>query len=93
MHSYFLSDLHLSPEHPEISAAFIQFLTSQAPSADKVYILGDLFESAVKRKLGVKDTGTLMPGHGGLLDRLDSLMAAVLGAAITLAIFPNIWAG
>ncbi len=54
-------------------------------------VSGDLFESGIKRKLDVKDTGTLMPGHGGLLDRLDSLMAAVLGAAIILSIFPNIW--
>lgn len=54
-------------------------------------VLGDLFESGIKRKLDVKDTGGLMPGHGGLLDRMDSLMAAILGAAIVLSVFPGIW--
>jgi phosphatidate cytidylyltransferase len=44
--------------------------------------LGDLFESAVKRRFGVKDSGHIIPGHGGLLDRLDGFVAAVVLAAI-----------
>jgi phosphatidate cytidylyltransferase len=44
--------------------------------------LGDLFESGVKRRFGVKDSSHIIPGHGGLLDRLDGFVAAVVLAAV-----------
>ncbi|QBX37946.1 phosphatidate cytidylyltransferase [Brevundimonas sp. S30B] len=48
---------------------------------------GDLWESALKRRFGVKDAGAIIPGHGGLLDRVDGLMFAIVVVAAGRALF------
>jgi phosphatidate cytidylyltransferase len=68
--------LRLMTLRPAVFAVLIGFI-SQA---------GDLFESQLKRHFGVKDSGTMIPGHGGLLDRLDAVLTAAPATALLVLI-------
>ena len=78
----------MSIHHPLIGP-FIEFgfmrqalLGCVALALSAVAHLGDLAESWVKRRFGTKDTGGLIPGHGGVLDRMDSMFAASVVLAL-----------
>jgi phosphatidate cytidylyltransferase len=64
------------------SLAPIPALAAIAIVLSAVSQAGDLFESALKRRFGAKDSGHLIPGHGGLMDRLDGFVAAAAIAAL-----------
>jgi phosphatidate cytidylyltransferase len=85
--------VQIDPEGPEPIAPaglFQAFLWLGAPMA-VVAQMGDLYESWVKRRCGVKDSGTILPGHGGVLDRCDGLIA--VSFVTLLFLMAGLWIG
>ena len=72
---------------PESGAPGVGWSALLGLAAAAAAMAGDLWESALKRRFGVKDAGAIIPGHGGLLDRVDGLMFAIVVVAAGRALF------
>ena len=75
---------HLSSPYTPVQWMILAFVTMVFAA------FGDLVESMLKRSLNVKDSGSIMPGHGGFLDRLDAILIGIPFAVFTVWLIDNI---
>lgn len=72
------------------TVSFVVMLAFTAIGLAILGIIGDLFESQLKRQAGVKDSGTILPGHGGVLDRIDALTSTLPAAILIYLLYSHV---